>query len=130
MATIHRFEDLEIWQIAKKLSLKIFKLAETGPCSRDFRFRDQIRSAAGPVMDNIAEGFERSGQFELVNFLSISKGSSGEVRLQFHRGIDQNYFPENTIELIREYEELASKVSGFIKYLNQSEIKGQKFKGR
>ena len=130
MATIHRFEDLEIWQVAKKLSLKVFRLTETGPASKDFRFRDQIRSSAGSVMDNIAEGFERSGQFELVNFLSISKGSSGEVRSQLHRGIDQNYFSEHTIELIKEYEELASKISGFIKYLNQSEIKGQKFKGR
>ena len=130
MATIQRFEDLEIWQIAKKLSLKVFKLTETGPASKDFRFRDQIRSSAGSVMDNIAEDFERSGQFELVNFLSISKGSSGEVRSQLHRGIDQNYFPESATELIKEYEELASKISGFIKYLNQSEIKGQKFKGR
>lgn len=77
MATFHRFEDLEILQIAKKLSLKVFMLTEVGPSSRDFKFRDQIRSSAGSVMDNIAEGFERSGQFELVNFLSISKGSSG-----------------------------------------------------
>jgi len=130
MATIHRFEDLEIWQIAKKLSLRVFMLTETGPASKDFRFRDQIRSSAGSVMDNIAEGFERSGQFELVNFLSISKGSSGEVRSQLHRGIDQNYFAESATELIKEYEKLASKISGFIKYLNQSEIKGQKFKGR
>ena len=130
MATIHRFEDWEIWQIAKKLSLKVFRLPETGPGSKDFGFRDQIRRSAGSGMDNIAEGFERSGQFELVNFLSISKGSSGEVCSQLHRGIDQNYFPENTTELIKEYEKLASKISGFIKYLNQSEIKGQKFKGR
>ena len=130
MATIHRFEDLEIWQIAKKLSLKVFKLTETGPVSKDFRFRDQIRSSAGSVMDNIAEGFERSGQFELVNFLSISKGSSSEVRSQLHRGIDQNYFSEETTDLIKEYEQLASKISGFMKYLNYSEIKGQKFKDR
>ena len=127
MATFHRFEDLEIWQTAKKLSLKVFKLTEVGPSSKNFKFRDQIRSSAGSVMDNIAEGFERSGQFEFVNFLSISKGSSGEVRSQLYRGIDQNYFPENASELIKEYDELAS---GFMKYLNQSEIRGQKFKDR
>ncbi len=80
-------------------------------------------------VDNIAEGFERSGQFEFVNFLSISKGSSGEARSQLYRGIDQKYFPEDTtIETIKEYEDLASGISGFMKYLNQSEIRGQKFK--
>jgi four helix bundle protein len=130
MATFHRFEELEIWQIARKLSLKVFALTETGPSAKDYRFRDQIRAAAGSVMDNIAEGFERSGQFEFVNFLSIAKGSSGEVRSQLYRGIDQKYFNDDINELITEYEELASKIGGFIKYLNQSEIRGQKFKGR
>ena len=130
MATFHRFEDLEIWQVAKKLSLKIFKLTESGAASKDFKFRDQIRSSAGSVMDNIAEGFERSSQFEFVNFLGISKGSSGEVRSQLYRGIDQNYFTSDCNELIQEYDELASKIAGFMKYLNQSEIEGQKFKHR
>ena len=130
MATFHRFEELEIWQVARKLSLKIYKLTEGGPAAKDFKFRDQIRASAGSVMDNIAEGFERSSQFEFVNFLGISKGSCGEVRSQIYRGIDQNYFPENTNELIKEHEELATKIAGFMKYLNQSEIKGQKFKDR
>jgi 23S rRNA-intervening sequence protein len=74
MGTIRKFEDLEIWQTARKLSLKIFQLTETGPATKDYKFRDQIRTSAGSAMDNIAEGFERSSQFELVNFLSISKG--------------------------------------------------------
>lgn len=130
MATIRRFEDLEIWQIARKLSLKVFQLTEIGPVVRDFKFKDQIRAASGSVMDNIAEGFERSSQFEFVNFLSIAKGSAGEVRSQLYRGIDQKYFSEETIELIKEYEDLVSDISGFMKYLNQSEIRGQKFKGR
>ena len=97
MGTIRRFEDLEIWQIARKLSLKVFHLTETGPASKDYKFKDQIHASAGSVMDNIAEGFERSSQFEFVNFLSISKGSSGETRSQLYRGIDQQYFPEETI---------------------------------
>jgi len=99
MATFHRFEDLEIWQTAKKLSLKVFKLTEAGPSSKDFKFRDQIRSSAGSVMDNIAEGFERSGQFEFVNFLSISKGSSGEVRSQLYRGIIKIIFQKTPANL-------------------------------
>ncbi len=130
METFHRFEELEIWQIARRLSIQVFKLTDTGASSKDFKFRDQIRSSAGSIMDNIAEGFERSSQFEFVNFLSISKGSSGETRSQLYRGIDQKYFAEDTIELIKEYERLASDISGFMKYLNQSEIRGQKFKDR
>lgn len=130
MATFHRFEELEVWQLARELSFKIFKLTEVGVVAKDFRFRDQIRSAAGSVMDNIAEGFERSGQFEFVNFLSIAKGSCGEVRSQIYRGMDQKYFPDDSLNLLKAYEELASKISGFIKYLNQSNIKGQKFRGR
>ena len=82
MATFHRVEDLEIWKIARKLSIKIFHLTETGPAARDFKFNEQIRASAGSVMDNVAEGFERSSQFEFVTFLSISKGSAGEVRSQ------------------------------------------------
>src|SRR5215471_19605762 len=124
MATIRKFEDLAIWQAARKLSLKIFQLTEAGASAKDYRFRDQIRDSAGSVMDNIAEGFERSSQFEFVNFLSISKGSTGETRSQLYRGIDQNYFPSETVELIKGYADLASNISGFIKYLNQSEIRG------
>src|SRR4030095_15505900 len=99
MGTIRKFEDLEIWRIARQLSLKVFHLTEVGPSSEDFKFKNQIRASAGPVMDNIAEGFERSSQFEFVNFLSISKGSSGEVRPQLCRGIDQNYFTSDSNEL-------------------------------
>jgi four helix bundle protein len=71
MGTIRKFEDLEIWQIARKLSLQIFHLTEIEPSSVDYKFKNQIRASAGSVMDNIAEGFERSSQFEFVNFLSI-----------------------------------------------------------
>ena len=130
MGTIRRFEDLEIWQIARKLSFRVFQLTEAGLSSQDHKFKNQIRASAGSAMDNIAEGFERSGQFDFINFLSMSKGSTGETRSQLYRGIDQKYFPEDTIDLIKEYEGLASGISGFMKYLNQSEIRGQKFKDR
>ena len=130
MGTIRKFEDLEIWQVARQLSLKVFRLTETAPSSEDYKFKNRMRASAGSAMDNIAEGFERSSQFEFINFLSISKGSPGETRSQLYRGIDQNYFSADAIELIKEYEELASSISGFIKYLNQSEIRGQKFRDR
>ena len=131
MGTIKRFEDLELWQTARELAKKVKVLTETELFSRDFRFRDQTNASAGSVMDNIAEGFERSGRLEFVNFLSIAKGSTGEVRSQLYRAIDYNYLTEqDVLPLIKEYESLASKISGFITYLNKSVHKGQKFKER
>ena len=94
MATINEFEDLEIWKTARALANKVFRLTEQEPFARDFRFRDQIRAASGSVMDNTAEGFERSSRLEFINFLSIAKGSSGEVRSQIHRTLDQKYIDE------------------------------------
>ncbi|MBO9620807.1 MAG: four helix bundle protein, partial [Niabella sp.] len=85
MSTIKKFEDLEIWQIAEKLSLKIFTESTSGEFSKDFRFKDQIRAASGSIMDNIAEGFERSSRLEFINFLGFAKGSCGEVKSQLHR---------------------------------------------
>jgi len=131
MATIKRFEDLEIWQIARALAEKVKRLTEIEPFSKDFRFRDQINDAAGSVMDNIAEGFERSSRLEFVNFLSISKGSSGEVRSQLYRAVDYKYVDEQiALPLISEFELLASHIAGFMTYLNKTLHKGQKFKGR
>ncbi len=131
MATIKRFEDLELWQIARELAKKVKRLTETELFSKDFRFRDQANASSGSVMDNIAEGFERSSRLEFVNFLSIAKASTGEIRSQLYRAIDYNYLnEEDVLPLIKEYELLASKISGFIAYLNKSVHKGQKFKER
>ena len=91
MSTVTRFEELEIWKIARKLSVKVYEITERDVFGTDFRFRSQIRAAAGSVMDNIAEGFERSGRLEFVNFLSIAKGSTGEVRSQLYRACYQKF---------------------------------------
>jgi four helix bundle protein len=77
MATIQRFEDLEIWQIARELYNKISKVAELLRAAKEFRFAEQMKSAAGSIMDNIAEGFERNSRLEFVNSLGISKGECG-----------------------------------------------------
>lgn len=132
MATIYRFEDLPIWQQARTLCNKVFKIIEGNQSFfNDFRFRDQARASAGSVMDNIAEGFERSSRLEFVNFLGIAKGSTGEIRSQLYRSIDHNYVERlEGLALIDEYEKLAQEIAGFISYLNKSTIKGQKFKDR
>jgi four helix bundle protein len=82
-------------------------------------------------MDNIAEGFERDSRLEFVNFLSFGKGSTGETRSQLVRGIDMEYWLENDVkELSVEFQNLAKDIANFIRYLNKSNIKGQKFKDR
>jgi four helix bundle protein len=63
---IEKFEDLEVWQSARKLSKDVRDLTIKEPFSKDYRLKDQIRSSSGSVMDNIAEGFERDGRKEFA----------------------------------------------------------------
>jgi four helix bundle protein len=82
MATIKRFEDLEIWQDARRLSKEIIFISKNTDLNKDFKFNAQIKDSSGSVMENIAEGFERNGNMEFRQFLSIAKGSAGEARSQ------------------------------------------------
>ena len=128
MATIRRFEDLEIWQKARVFCGKIFRITNYDKFSKDFRLKDQIRASSGSVMDNIAEGFERSGNKEFVQFLYISKGSCGESRSQLYRAIDFEYIEKEEFdELMQDAVNLAQNISNFINYLKQSEMKGSKY---
>ena len=88
---IERFEDMEIWKEARELCRYVFDLTSKDLFSRDFKLRDQIRASSGSIMDNIAEGFERGGNKEFMQFLYISKGSCGETRSQSYRAFDQEY---------------------------------------
>jgi four helix bundle protein len=131
MATVHRFEDLEIWQLAMDLCRRLYEITKEGDLSKDYRFKDQIRAASGSIMDNIAEGFERNGKGEFIQHLSIAKGSAGEVRSQLYRAFDQQYFDKDQFDKLYNLAgEIASKKSNLISYLNASDIRGSKFKNR
>jgi len=88
MATIREFEELEIWQEARRLSKEIIEIVKTTELKTDYKLKDQIKGSSGSVMDNIAEGFERDGNLEFRQFLSIAKGSAGESRSQLYRVFD------------------------------------------
>ena len=127
--TITKFEDLEIWIDARVLCNKIRKIAETTTLSKDFSIRDQILRSSGSVMDNIAEGFERDGNKEFIQFLSIAKASLGETRSQIHRAFDSGHISEEKYnELVNDCLHLSPRIAGFINYLSKSEFKGIKKK--
>ena len=129
MATILRFEDLEVWQKAREISKYVFLLTNKDNFSRDFSLKDKIKRSCGSAMDNIAEGFERDGNKEFINFLTISKGSVGEIRSQTYRAFDYNYIAQEEYDyMIKETISLSERLGKFISYLRKSEFKGVKFK--
>ena len=127
--SIKRFEDIESWRKGRECTRLVYEMSSRDKFARDFALRDQIRRASISVMSNIAEGFERSGDREFINFLSIAKGSCGEARAQLYVALDQNYITEQEFSTADElFVETSRLISGFMKYLQQSELKGSKFK--
>lgn len=131
MAAIKRFEDLEIWQIARELCRFVFMLSSKGEFSKDLSLKNQTRSSSGSSMDNIAEGFGRGGKIEFIQFLSFSNGSASEVKSQLYRALDFKYISEEEFKTGYEFaDKLMNKIGRFISYLNSSDIKGQKYRNR
>ncbi len=131
MATITRFEDLEIWQLARELSKEVYSLTFIEPIKSDFRLKDQMRGSSGSIMDNIAEEFERGSKLEFINSLSYSKGEVEELKSQLYRALDNKYISQEIFDtLYNKADVITKKITAFITYLNASKIKGQKFKNR
>lgn len=129
MAVVRDFEELAIFQKARELSKKIYPITQRGEFKYDTRFVQQIRAAVGSIMDNIAEGFERTGNKEFLNFLYIAKGSCGEVRSQLIRANDLGYMTkEEYEELYTECRKLSAGIMNFIKEIRTSEYAGAKYK--
>ena len=127
MAKIEQFEDIEAWQDSRVLVSTIYGLTRSTGFGRDFGLRDQIQRAAVSVMSNIAEGFERGSNKELLQFLYIAKGSVGEVRSQLYASIDLGYIDKSDFSNASgQALTLSRKIASFIKYLNQSPLKGAK----
>jgi len=132
MATINKFEDLETWQIARELHLQIYNSIQSSEgLKKDFELKDQMNRSAGSIMDNIAEGFGRSSRLEFIQFLSIAKASAAELQSQLIRSIDRKHLNTDTYNSLNESAlKVGNKIGAFIKYLNESEVRGTKFLNR
>ena len=129
MGTVERFEDLEAWKRARSFAKLIHTVSGTGNFGRDFGLKDQIRRAANSIVSNIAEGFERDGDKEFLQYLFVAKGSCGEVRAQLYLAIDYEYITEEEFSQLKTKAlELNRIISGLIKYLKQSNLTGKKYK--
>ena len=128
MAEIRRFEDIDAWKSARQLVSDIYTITSKGAFAKDFGLRDQIRRAAVSVMSNIAEGFERGGDKDFTQFLSLAKGSCGEVRSQLYVALDQKYLSEEQFRSISDQTgHISQLIAGFMRYLRQSNLRGSKY---
>lgn len=128
MATVRSFEDLEVWKRARAFSKRVYDLTQEGSFAKDFSLKDQINKSTGSVMDNIAEGFDRGGNREFVQFLSYAKGSISESRSQLFRALDHKHIGDDLFnELNEEAIGIGKMIGGFMTYLQNSEMKGSKF---
>jgi four helix bundle protein len=128
MATINTFEELDIWQLGREICQAVWDKFENSSLGKDFELRNQMNGSSGSIMDNIAEGFERNGRKEFIQFLSYSKGSCGELRSQLYRAFDRKHISEEEFEFLKAKTITESKkIGSFMAYLVKSDIKGSKF---
>jgi four helix bundle protein len=122
------FEDLEIWKLAREICNDVWHCMETTSLSTDYSLKNQMNASSGSIMDNIAEGFERNGNREFLQFLSIAKASCGELRSQLNRCFDRKHIREEEFERIQSKTILeGKKIGAFMAYLKKSERKGAKY---
>ena len=131
MATIEKFERIISWQETRLLNKNIGRLIDDGRFKHSYRLIAQIEGSAGSIMDNIAEGFERNGNKEFIQFLYIAKGSCGELRSQLYRALDrsdshQKKFDELSSHAMR----ISSLIQRLITALENSDLKGIKYRPR
>lgn len=129
MATFKKFEEIEAWRKARELTKRIYKISRATSFARDFGLKDQIRRASVSTMSNIAEGYDRSGTGEFIQFLATAKGSAAEVKCQLYVALDQSYIDQATfVELTSLAAETGNMIGGLINYLRRSGLKGTKYK--
>jgi four helix bundle protein len=129
MPTITDVGEFDAFKTARQLVKEVYAVTSQLQFQRDPALVHQIRRAAVSSLSNIAEGFERDGRREFIQFLSQAKGSVGEVRAQLLVALDQNYISEQQAGEMRNLAAHTSKlIAGLMTYLRQSEHRGLKFR--
>lgn len=118
MSTIKSFEDLPVWQDARKFTNKIYNLTNKFPKEEIYGLTSQIRRATVSIMSNIAEGFDRRSDKELSNFLSMARGSSSEVQNDLYIALDLKYISKEDFAIMyQEAKKIAKQINGLMTYL-------------
>lgn len=129
MASIKNFEDMSVWKESRSLVDQIYKVTRHPSFSKDFQFIDHLRKTAISIPSNISEGFERDGNKEFISFLSIVKGSCGELRCQLYIALDQSYIDQQQFDdLYQKLLDISKALSNLMNYLQNCDFKGRKFK--
>ena len=129
MSTIKNYEEMEVWQKSMNLITKVYLITNSNPFQKDYSLGNQLRRSGVSIASNIAEGFERDGNRELINFLFIAKGSCGELKCQLTIARNLGYIEGGIFEELYNLANLIGKsLGGLIKYLQNSEFKGKKYK--
>lgn len=129
MAKIEKFEDLEIWQIAKQVGVEAYRISDLEPMKSDFGLKDQFRRAAMSMSDNVAEGFEYTNNPDFIRFLTYAKGSSEEFRNKIIIMFEAKKLSDVNFKFL--YDkciESSSKTKRFIDYLRDFEKKKKSLK--
>lgn len=118
---IEKFEDIQSWQEAKKLTVEIYRITNQDSFARDFALRDQIRRASVSIMANIAEGFGRNSRKDFIRFLGIANGSALEVQSHLHVALELKYISQEQFdECFNQAHSVSRLIGGFINYLSKS----------
>ena len=124
------YEKTEAWSDARGLTKDVFRVTKSGFMKGEYFLQDQMKRSALSILSNISEGFERDGNKELIQFLSVAKGSAGELRSQLIGGSDMKLIsPHDFKNLHAKVTSISRQLSGFIKYLKDTPMKGRKFEG-
>ncbi|MBW8242398.1 four helix bundle protein [Muricauda oceani] len=122
------FEELDVWKLAREICNDVWIIIESTSLGKDYSLKNQMNDSSGSIMDNIAEGFERNGNREFIQFLSIAKASCGELRSQLYRCLDRKHITKTQFDnIFSKTITEGKKIGAFMSYLKKSERKGAKY---